>query len=493
MRMSVKLFLGAAVAVLLVWALIAPEPATGQESQGTGDRAGSNGDAGAGVTATSAGTAAEAGEDANQPGGSRAQVPLQPGSTLPPKNLKKVGDHWTPYDPPDPESFPKDATLHIIVPGDTLWDLADLAFGNPYLWPQIWNENRYILDSHWIYPGDPLLLPARPTVVSEVVPQGQEGAPPVELAVPPPAPAADETQEQDEAPEEALTAEAPEEEPAAPARQTSAPMPDAGAHAPRSVPKIEPLADEHDIRCSGYIARHDNKADYFIASQEEESKISLTEGDIIYMNRGQENGHVEPGTEYSIVVRIGAVEHPVTHKRLGIYYKRLGTVKVLAYQEYTAVGEITVACDDIRAGYDLVPLTVTPLPAKPAPAFSRIAPIDPDKPSGYIVHMEDNVARAGTGTTVDIDLGFDDGLKAGDFLMVFVQPEPRVSYKPLKADYMWGNTHLYAPETHVDYKNALPQKVIGQGVVLMTEKHTATVKIIQSVREIEIGDSVVVQ
>ncbi|HEX9427905.1 MAG TPA: hypothetical protein VGA64_08960, partial [Candidatus Polarisedimenticolia bacterium] len=64
--------------------------------------------------------------------------------------MKKVGDHWTPYDPPDPESFAPGATLHIIVPGDTLWDLADLAFGNPYLWPQIWNENRYILDSHWI-------------------------------------------------------------------------------------------------------------------------------------------------------------------------------------------------------------------------------------------------------------------------------------------------------------------------------------------------------
>src|SRR5262245_16764920 len=44
-------------------------------------------------------------------------------STAPPRNLKKVGDHWTPYDPPDPESFPSDATLHIIAPGETLWGL----------------------------------------------------------------------------------------------------------------------------------------------------------------------------------------------------------------------------------------------------------------------------------------------------------------------------------------------------------------------------------
>src|SRR5262245_33558923 len=41
--------------------------------------------------------------------------------TAPPKNLRKVGDHWTPWSPPDPESFPAGATVHIIVPGDTLW------------------------------------------------------------------------------------------------------------------------------------------------------------------------------------------------------------------------------------------------------------------------------------------------------------------------------------------------------------------------------------
>jgi len=486
MRMSAKLFLGSAVAVFLVWALISPAPAAGQEAEGTREPA-----APAGVAAPG-GTNPGSDDSADAPAAPRSQVPLQSGSTLPPKNLKKIGDHWTPYDPPDPETFPKDATLHIIVPGDTLWDLADLAFGNPYLWPQIWNVNRYILDSHWIYPGDPLLLPARPTVVSEVVPQGQEGAPPVTQAMPPAQPQT-ESAPPEEAPEEALAAEAPEEQPVATAAETSVPRPEPVAHASRSVPKLESLADEHDIRCSGYIAHRDSKADYFIANQEEESKISLTAGDIIYMNRGKDNGHVEPGTEYSIVVRIGAVEHPITHKRLGIYYKRLGTVKVLAYQEYTAVGEITVACDDIRAGYDLVPLTVTPLPAKPAPAFSRIASIDPDKLSGYIVHMEDNRASAGTGQTVDIDLGFDDGLKAGDYLMVFIQPEPRVNYSSVKVDYMWGNTRLYAPDTHVDFKNALPQKVIGQVVVLMTEKHTSTVKIIQAVREIEVGDSVVVQ
>ena len=72
----------------------------------------------------------------------------------PPETLRLVGDHWTPYDPPSPESFPEGSTVHIIVPGDTLWALADHYLNDPYLWPQIWDVNQYITDSHWIYPGD---------------------------------------------------------------------------------------------------------------------------------------------------------------------------------------------------------------------------------------------------------------------------------------------------------------------------------------------------
>ena len=77
----------------------------------------------------------------------------------PPKNLKKVGDHWTAWDPP--MDLPPDAEVHIIQSGDTLWDLAEAFLGNPYLWPQIWERNSYILDAHWIYPGDPLVLGIR--------------------------------------------------------------------------------------------------------------------------------------------------------------------------------------------------------------------------------------------------------------------------------------------------------------------------------------------
>lgn len=470
MLRSPRSFLAPAAALVLAWGFLGQPQPFAQEVQGEAPADSSAPEQQQPEDAPKKAEPAQAGK--KNPRRKRQGRALLPGSTHPPTNLKLVGDHWTPYDPPDPESFPPEATLHIIVPGDTLWDLADLAFGNPYLWPQIWNENRYILDSHWIYPGDPLLVPARPTVVSEVVPQGQEGAPPVEPI------------------QETPAAEAPEEE----VPPTAAPAPQAPpemAHAPRTVTKLTPLADERDIYCSGFIARREGRPDYFIANQEDEAKSGLTEGDIIYLNRGKENGHVEPGTEYSIIVREGEVRHPVTHRMLGFYYQRLGTVRVMAGQDYTAIAVISLACDEIRTGYDLVPLRVAPLPAKAAPPFNRFKPIDLDKLSGYIVHTIDNVERVGTGHLVDIDLGFDDGLKPGDFLTVYLPSEPYAYYRKLEYDYQWGNRRFQTPPQRRDDRHLPPPKIIGQLVVLTTEKHTSTTKIIDAVREIGVGDQVV--
>ena len=76
----------------------------------------------------------------------------------PPRELHKVGDHWTPYNPPDPASYPPNAKTYTIKPGDTLWGLATQFYKNGYLWPQLWESNTWITDAHWIYPGDVLLL-----------------------------------------------------------------------------------------------------------------------------------------------------------------------------------------------------------------------------------------------------------------------------------------------------------------------------------------------
>ncbi|MDH3272741.1 MAG: LysM peptidoglycan-binding domain-containing protein [Gemmatimonadota bacterium] len=52
---------------------------------------------------------------------------------------------------------------HTVVRYDTLWDLAQRYYSNPFEWRVIWNANRDVVeDPNWIYPAEVLVIPGLP-------------------------------------------------------------------------------------------------------------------------------------------------------------------------------------------------------------------------------------------------------------------------------------------------------------------------------------------
>ncbi|MCX6546676.1 MAG: LysM peptidoglycan-binding domain-containing protein [Acidobacteria bacterium] len=80
------------------------------------------------------------------------------GAQAPAPTPVKVETHSSRWDYPKELSVPEGSRTHLVVKGDTLWDLAGKYLGNPFAWPQIWELNQWIKDPHWIYPGDPLVI-----------------------------------------------------------------------------------------------------------------------------------------------------------------------------------------------------------------------------------------------------------------------------------------------------------------------------------------------
>ena len=372
-------------------------------------------------------------------------------ASRPPRELHRVGDHWTAWNPPE---APAGTEVYVIVRGDTLWDLAKRFYGNPYLWPQLWEKNQYILDAHWIYPGDPLVTGIQVAPVQNLAQAGAgteapagPGTGKVEQPEPPP--------------------QVPGVESAVQA--TSAPV---------------PLGWESDIYCSGYIADPGEQFQYTIIGSEFDNltpklnptyhlgelkgingrtgaKVDMFTGDIVYLSGGAKQG-LAAGSLYTIVTNERPVVHPLTAQLFGSFYRYVGRLRVLSVQEDTSIAEIVHSCDPVRVGDRLRPFEPEPVPlGRPTPMRPVNLPVAAEKlkDAPAIIYSRDEIISLGQDHVVFIDRGSDQNVTPGDVFTIY-RPNER----------------------------GLPPLLLGELAVLSVQKRSAMAKITESRYTIFLGD-----
>ena len=359
----------------------------------------------------------------------------------PPQNLHLVGDHWTAWDPPDP---PADAQVHLIVRGDTLWDLAARYYGDPYLWPQLWERNQYILDAHWIYPGDPLVIGVEVEDATGVL--------------------VDELGE-------------PEGE-----QDTLAELVEDRGFFDRG--RFVQLGTADDIYCSGYIGDEDEAFPHEVTGSEYDAlaprlrrnetgefrasfgtadaiKVGLDTGDIVYLDGGRAAG-LSPGDVFVAVDPGGLVRHPATNDVIGRFYSYRARVRVLSAQDDTAIGEISFSCRPLWVGSRLKRFEPEPVPSERRRPMRPVnEPVANEALDGAptIVYAKDGVISLGQDHVVYVDRGAIDGVEPGDVFTVYRRR---------------GNRH--------------PPVILGEVAVLTVQSGSALAKVVESRYPMYIGD-----
>ena len=336
--------------------------------------------------------------------------------------------HWSKYK--YPTELPPDAKVHHIVKGDTLWDLAAHYLGNPFLWPKIWEANKYITDPDLIFPQDPLIIPEVKVVPEEALAE--------------------------EEPKE----EAAEEEVAEPKEEAAEAEVEAISPAP-----LIPLAVEFDLYCSPFIKKNMDGLDTKIIGAEESGAMGLTVYDVVYINRGSAQG-IKPGEQLSVVRKEETVHHPSSGKNLGYVFSQVGVVKILVAQPDSSIAQITSACDDVSIGDFLLPYKEIPIPMVEAiPELEES--ISPEREIiGSIIYAKDKQVGIGQYSIVLIDLGTEQKVKPGDFFRIF-----------------------YVDES----EGRKISRVAGQLVVIKTEDNFSICRLTKSLKDILLGYQVELQ
>ena len=181
---------------------------------------------------------------------------------------------------------------YTIKKGDTLWDLSQRFSDSPWVWPDLWEENKQIPNPHWIYPGNRIRLYHKGWVRNLDMP--------VKAAV---------------------------EEPV--------------------------YFFYKNIDMVGFI-RQEAVTPSASIFKSKYDKILISEGDLVYLRKEGGNDFI-PGSRYTIYSTLNKIKDDETGDYIGIQHYLKGIVEIVRDEDKFAVGKVIFSFRDISIEDKLMP------------------------------------------------------------------------------------------------------------------------------------------
>jgi hypothetical protein len=292
----------------------------------------------------------------------------------------------TPVETPAPElgalghdSQGRPGRIHVVVPGDTLWDISSAYLGTPWVWPSIWQDNDSIENPHRIFPGDQIWI--TPWEMRKVSPE--EAA--------------------------ALLAGTP-----------AATDPDASPTAPAPAPESAPAvtAEQATYRVSnremmGLVSEDEVDAAASVVANVA-PRLMISQNDRVWIGLGQAD--VSAGDLFTIYRVQEKVYDPDTGRSLGYHVNFLGWLEVIEPREETSLAVV-------RESYAEIVIDDRLMPREEPLKEIAIRP-SPGGVEGRVSFLPNQRTHMGSLDYVYLNRGTIDGVEVGSPLEVYREGFP---------------------------------------------------------------------
>lgn len=374
-----------------------------------------------------------------------------------PIGMVKVAEHQSRWAYPKEVNVPEGQRLHIVQKGDTFWGLAGRYLGNSRAWPQIWELNQWVKDSHWIYPGDPLLVDGskKPIAKEESAREVQEVAPGTPTPLTRDTPDLTAPQDVAQLPPDRRRVEGKQRDEMGFGFQDFVQM-----------PYLAPKGSDALFRELGALT---------IAGTKHPERTHLADGETVYLNGGQDKG-IKSGDRFVILkVRAKHLFHPSDpqHRhQLGDVVQQVGVLHVTAVLPKGSVAILEHCMDGVEIGDRAAPfIEPANIPVRLRTDLTEPISI---KDLGMVIYARDNHGITAQGELVIIDKGSADGLQVGDVM---------VGLRKRTFPVTESRNPRYAVTESTNY-------LLGQLLVVKTGETSSTCRVVRSAEEIRIGDLV---